>query len=74
MVKKLRNLVVCVAIGLLIGLWVGVNMGKGRPIFSNPFAGGSVKEKIKRTGEDMLEKGGEALEKSGKAIQKRFNK
>lgn len=63
-----------IVIGLLAGLWFGVNIGRDKPLFSNPFGSNSIKNKIKETGESLLEKGGEALENSGKAIKKSLSK
>jgi len=72
--KTIKNFVVGLIIGLLLGLWFGVNIGKGQPIYANPFNTPTVKEKLKQTGEDILEKSGEALEKSGKALQDKLKK
>ena len=33
--------------GLIIGLWAGVNIGKDRPVWSNPFDEPSLTEKAK---------------------------
>ena len=67
--KQLKTLILGLVIGVLLGLWFGVNIGKDKAIFSNPFADDSIKQKIKVSGERLIEKSGEALEKSGKAIQ-----
>jgi hypothetical protein len=68
-IKNLKNLITGILIGLLIGLWVGSNLAKGRSIFSNPFANGTIQSKIKKTGNKVLEQSGKALEKSGKALR-----
>ena len=68
--KQIKALLIGIIIGLLLGLWFGVNLGRDRPIFSNPFVETTVKEKLKQTGEALIEKSGEALEKGGKALQK----
>lgn len=51
MAEKLKKYLIGAAIGLLVGLALGVNIGKGNPLFSNPFAerglGGEVKEKAR---------------------------
>ena len=67
--KQLKVLILGIVIGVLLGLWFGVNIGKDKAIFSNPFAEVSIQQKIKKSGERLIEKSGEALEKSGKAIQ-----
>lgn len=54
----------------MIGMWFGINIGKDRPIFSNPFAEPALQEKLKQTGGEVLEKGGKALQKSGKVLRR----
>ena len=68
--KQLKALLTGIVLGLLVGLWFGVNIGRDRPIFANPFTEATVKERLKQTGESLIEKSGEALEKGGKALQK----
>lgn len=68
--KQIKSFLLGIIIGLILGLWFGVNLGKDRPIYSNPFAEVTVQQKIKETGEIIIEKSGEALEKGGQALQK----
>ena len=68
--KDLRSLVIGLLLGLLLGLWFGVNLGKGKPVFSNPFANSSIHNRLKQTGGKVLDQGGKALEESGKALRK----
>ena len=67
--KTIRTLLGGIIIGLLLGLWFGVNLGRDRPLLSNPFTEVTVKEKIKQTGKTLIEKSGETLEKGGKALK-----
>ena len=67
--KQIKTLIGGIVLGLLLGLWFGVNLGRDRPIFSNPFAEPTVQEKLKQTGKALIEKGGQTLEKGGKALQ-----
>ncbi|MBN1379778.1 MAG: hypothetical protein JXA04_11155 [Gammaproteobacteria bacterium] len=67
--QKLKIILFGVIIGLLIGLWFGVNIGKHKPIYSNPFAEPSTRDLIRQTGGKLIEKGGRAIEKSGEAIR-----
>lgn len=69
---SLRNLVLGVLVGLAVGLWCGVNLGKGRPLWANPFANDSVQQQIKRTGSNLLEKGSDALEKGSQALKRKL--
>ena len=68
--KDLRSLITGLLLGLLLGLWFGVNLGKGKPVFSNPFASTSIKSRLKQTGGKVLDQSGKALEESGKALRK----
>ncbi len=62
--KKFKFLLLGVVIGLAVGLWFGVNIGRNKPIFSNPFAAKSIKEKAKETASDVLDETKRALRKS----------
>jgi len=61
-------------IGIAIGLWLGINIGRETPLLSNPFYKESLNEKLKRLGGETLEKSGRALEKTGQEIQDKLNK
>lgn len=62
--KRLKMLVAGLLIGLCAGLWFGVNIGKDKPLYSNPFESGSLQQKVKRTASDVLEDTKRALRKS----------
>ncbi len=72
--KAIKKFIIGLVIGLLVGLWFGVNIGRDRSFYANPFAAASVKEKLRQTGESIMEKSGEALEKGGKAIKDKLQK
>lgn len=56
-----------ILMGLIVGLWLGVNIGKGNPIFGNPFAKENLSQKLK-------EKVGESLEQLGEDIKGKIKK
>jgi hypothetical protein len=62
--KKLKLLFIGVVVGVLFGLWFGVNIGKGKPILSNPFAGQELQQKAKETASEAIEDTRRALRKS----------
>lgn len=67
--KQLKTILLGLVIGLLIGMALGVNIGRGKPLLSNPFAKESLAERVKQLGSETLEESGKALEKTGQALQ-----
>jgi hypothetical protein len=67
--KQFKIILIGVLIGLLVGLALGVNIGREKPLLSNPFAKESLVERAKQLGNETLEKSGKALEKTGQAMQ-----
>ena len=72
--KSIKIILLSVVIGVTIGLWFGVNMGREMPLLSNPFYKETLSEKMKRISGETLEKSGRALEKTGQELQDKFNK
>ncbi len=52
--KKLKLIILGVVIGLAAGLWAGVNIGKEKSIFSNPFEEISLQDRIKQKGNEVM--------------------
>jgi hypothetical protein len=67
MFNSLKSISFGIVIGLIIGLWFGINIGKDQPIISNPFNDKPLQKK-------MLNSGGDFLEKSGRAIKENINR
>lgn len=67
--KQLKPVLIGLVIGVLIGLALGVNIGREKPLLSNPFDQESLADRVKRLGNETLEKSGKALEKTGQALQ-----
>ncbi|HEY5603293.1 MAG TPA: hypothetical protein VIM41_09305 [Gammaproteobacteria bacterium] len=59
--QRTKKFIAGLVIGLLLGLWFGVNIGKNRPIYSNPFRDVSVTEIAKEKGKEVMEEGKKAL-------------
>jgi len=73
--KNLKILFFGAVIGVAIGLWLGVNIGREMPLLSNPFSyHESLPEKLKRLSGETLEKSGHALEKTGKELQDKLSR
>lgn len=67
--KQLKIILISLVIGILIGMALGVNIGREKPLLSNPFEKESLADRVKRLGSETLEKSGKALEKTGQALQ-----
>jgi hypothetical protein len=67
--KQFKTILISLLVGLLVGLALGVNIGRDKPLLSNPFAQESLAERIKRLSGETLEHGGKALENTGQALQ-----
>ena len=72
--KSLKLIIFGFVIGILIGLWFGVNIGKEKPLLSNPFEERTVTEKIKSSIGEGVEKAGEHIEKLGEDIKGKMEK
>lgn len=66
MITRIKYLLIGSIVGLLLGLWFGINLGTGKPIYANPFAERSVTERLSEGAEDALEEGKRSL---GKALE-----
>ncbi|NDY43214.1 hypothetical protein G3N55_10220 [Dissulfurirhabdus thermomarina] len=66
--KRLKIFLAGLVVGLLFGLWMGVNLGRDEPLFRNPFARQPLEKRLKQTGGAILEKGGEVLREKGREL------
>jgi ABC-type lipoprotein release transport system permease subunit len=73
-VKTVKIILFGIIIGVALGLWLGVNIGREAPLLSNPFYKETLSEKMKRVSGETLEKGGRALEKTGQELQDKLSK
>lgn len=62
-------LILGIIIGAAAGLWVGINIGKDKPWYSNPFEDRSVTDKLKSSIGEGVEKAGESIEQMGEDIK-----
>ena len=72
--KNIKIALFGLIIGVALGLWLGVNIGREMPLLSNPFYKESINEKLKRLSGETLEKSGRALERTGQDLQDKLNK
>lgn len=62
--KKIKMLILGLLTGFLVGMWFGVNIGKGKPVYSNPFNKDSLQQKAKKKADEVLEDTKRVLRKS----------
>lgn len=67
--KQFKWVLLSLLVGVLIGLALGVNIGRDKPLLSNPFAKDTLSDQFKRLGSETLQQSGKALEKTGQALQ-----
>ncbi len=69
MKRVLRSFAVGLLVGGIVGLWCGMNIGKGQPLLSNPFADVSLSQQASRTAsqarEQVEQAAGNAAEEVG---------
>ena len=71
--KAIKYLILGMFAGGVLGLAAGGNIGRDKPILSNPFEDKRVSSKMKDTGSELIRQSGEAIEDAGKAIKDQFN-
>ncbi len=67
--KQIKIILISLVLGVLAGMALGVNIGREKPLLSNPFAKESLTDRVKQLGNETLEQSGKALEKTGQALQ-----
>ena len=50
-----KKLIIGIVIGAIGGFWVGINMGKGQPLLSNPFADKETRQLAKEKAADIVD-------------------
>jgi hypothetical protein len=67
--KSLKPFILGSIVGIALGLWSGVNIGKNRPVWANPFAPAGLGGVVRDKGADLLQKSGQKLEKEGQDLR-----
>ncbi|MDQ7073854.1 MAG: hypothetical protein Q9O24_01545 [Gammaproteobacteria bacterium] len=64
----MKNLILGLLVGLIVGGWAGLNTGKERPMFSNPFVEDpkpvTTLDQLKSSADELIESGRDALHKA----------
>ena len=56
-----KKYIIGFVVGLVLGMWWGVNLGKDQPFWDNPFADRSVKTRAQDKAEDILDQAKRAV-------------
>jgi hypothetical protein len=72
--KPVKIVLFSLTAGVLLGMALGVNIGREKPLLSNPFDKNTLGQQVKRIGGETLEQGGKVLEKTGKELQDKLGK
>ena len=67
--KNLKLILFGIIVGLAVGLWFGVNIGKGKPFYTNPFEEPTLAERLKKSTGEAVEKAGKKMEELGSGIR-----
>lgn len=51
----MKKLIYLIIILLALGMWMGINLAKDKPLFSNPFAEQDIRDKAKDTAKELLD-------------------
>ena len=70
--KHLKIIITSAIVSFAVGMALGVNIGRDKPLLSNPFEKESLTEHAKRLSGETLEQSGKALEKAGQSLQGTF--
>lgn len=59
---KLKFLLVLLLI--VVGIWMGINFAKNKPLFSNPFAEKELRDRVSDTATKAVEESREAIKRT----------
>lgn len=69
MKRVLRSFAVGLLFGGVVGLWCGMNIGKGQPLLSNPFADVMLSQQASRAGSEAYDVAERASQEVGDAAR-----
>ncbi len=69
MKRVLRSFAVGLLVGGVVGLWCGMNIGKGQPLLSNPFADVSLSQQASRAGSEAYRSAQRVSSEAGEAAR-----
>lgn len=72
--RAFKYLLLGLIVGTAVGLWLGVNLGKGKPLLSNQLNEPTLREQLQQSGTRLKEKGEKMIEQGKNAVQDQMNK
>jgi hypothetical protein len=60
--KALKYIIIGIVIGVFAGLWAGINIGKEKPVLSNPLQDPTVTDRVKWKTQELLDETSKALD------------
>lgn len=51
---------------VVVGLWMGINLAKGKPLFSNPFADSELRDRANSAASKVVEETRQVIDKTFK--------
>ncbi len=63
------RLIVGIGLGMVLGLWIGVNIGRQQPWSNNPFRQPTLGERLQRDGGKLIQRAGQAIDRAGQQLQ-----
>jgi hypothetical protein len=61
--KTVQNILIGIILGTAAGLWIGMNIGKDKPLLSNPFHEPTLAERAEWKARELYEDTKRSLEK-----------
>lgn len=60
----MKKMMAVMVVAVLLGLWLGINLGREQPLFSNPFVEKTAADKLLDATAEMFEDSRRALKRS----------
>lgn len=60
----MKKTIIIVIILVVLGMWMGINFAKNKPLFSNPFASQDIRDKATGAAKDLLDEAKGAAKKA----------
>jgi hypothetical protein len=59
----MKSKLLLIVLLVMLGVWMGINLARDKPLFSNPFADKELRERASEKGSQVVEETREAIER-----------